>query len=116
MKRDNDKEEKKDEFVVKSLTPEERSRQLVEGIKKTVVPAFIGFAFALLFLWMQDRISGKPWFSILLLVGLFSYGIQKLTYPLLGVRVKEFGAKDWLYVEFLTIVYLLVFWTLLLNR
>ena len=115
MNKGKEKEDKKED-VVKSLTPEERNRLLVEGIKKTVVPAFIGFAFALLFFWMQDKIAGKPWISILLLTGLFSYVIQKLTYPLLNVRVKEFGAKDWLYVEFLTIIYLLVFWTLLLNK
>ncbi len=113
MKERKDKTEK--EPVVKTLTPEERKRLLVEGIKKTAVPAFIGAAFAELFILTGDKISGKPWFLVLLVVVLISYEIQRLIYPSLGVRVKEFETKDWLYVEFLTIMFLIVTWALLLN-
>ncbi len=110
------KEEKKEaQAVTKILTPDERKRLLVEGIKKTAVPAFIGAAFALLFVLTADKIAGKPWYLVLLLVALVSYYIQRFFYPFIDVRVREFEAKDWLYVEFLTIIYLLVFWTLLLN-
>ena len=102
--------------VVKSTTPDERKRLLIEGIKKTVVPAFISAALALvLFLKFGDAKEEVSWFSVLLLVVLLSYYIQRFLYPLIGVRVKEFETKDWLYVEFLTIIYLLVIWTLLLN-
>ena len=104
------------EPVIKTLTPEERKRSLIDGIKKTVVPAFIGAAFAVLFILTEDKILGKPWFVVLLLVVLLSYYIQRLSYPFIGVRVKEFETKDWLYVEFLTIIFLLVAWTLLLNN
>ena len=114
--KENPEKEKKEPEPVKVITPQERKRLLIEGIKKTIVPVFIGFIFALLFILMEDKITGKPWYSVLLLVGLVSYGVQKLIYPFLGVRVKEFGIKDWLYVEFLTIIYLLVFWILLLNK
>ena len=104
------------ETVVKIITPDERKRLLIEGIKKTVVPAFISAAFAILFfLRFGDAKEGVSWFSVLLLVVLLSYYIQRFLYPLIGVRVKEFETKDWLYVEFLTIIYLLVIWTLLLN-
>ena len=103
------------EPVVKAMTPDERKRVLIEGIKKTVVPAFIGAAFALLFILTAERIDGKPWYLVLLLVVFASYYIQKLLYPFIGVRVNEFETKDWLYVGFLTIIYMLVFWTLLLN-
>lgn len=110
------KEEKKEaEAVAKILTPDERKRLLIDGIKKTAVPAFIGAAFALLFVQTADQIAGKPWYLVFLLVIFVSYYIQRLLYPVINVRVKEFEAKDWLYVEFLTIIYLLVFWTLLLN-
>ena len=110
------KEEKKEaEAVAKILTPDERKRLLIEGIKKTAVPAFIGAAFALLFVQAADKIAGKPWYLVFLLVILVSYYIQRLLYPMIDVRIKEFQAKDWLYVEFLTIIYMLVFWTLLLN-
>lgn len=112
-----DKKEEKREAVpvAKILTPDERKRLLIEGIKKTAVPAFIGAAFALLFVQTADKIAGKPWYLVFLLVILVSYYIQRFLYPVINVRVKEFEAKDWLYVEFLTIIYMLVFWTLLLN-
>jgi len=34
---------------------------------------------------------------------------------MLGVKVDEFETKDWFYVEFMTIIFMLVSWTLLLN-
>lgn len=108
--------EKKTEAEPKSITPDERKRILVEGIKKTVVPAFISAAFALVFFLKFGNAKDVSWFSIILLVALLSYYIQRFLYPLIGVRVKEFEAKDWLYVEFLIIIYLLVFWTFLLNE
>ncbi|NJD78459.1 MAG: hypothetical protein FIB08_15425 [Candidatus Methanoperedens sp.] len=114
MKKEKETEEKKTE--PKTITPEERKRLQIEGIKKTVVPAFIGSGFAFLFFWMQDKITGKPWYSVFLLVGLVSYGIQKLLYPSLGVKVEEFKTMDWLGGEFLTIVFLLIVWILLLNN
>ncbi|MBU3967384.1 MAG: hypothetical protein KKG76_08435 [Euryarchaeota archaeon] len=116
MKEKIEKEEKKEaEPVVKVLTPGERKRQLIEGIKKTAFPAFIGAFFALvLFLKFYDA-KEVHWVSVLLLVALVSYYIQKLAYPMLGVKVDEFETKDWLYVELMTIIFLLVSWTLLLN-
>ena len=33
-----------------------------------------------------------------------------------GCKLKEFGTKDWLYVEFMTIIFLLVVWIILLNK
>ena len=104
------------EPAVKTITPDERKRLLIEGIKKTIVPAFISAAFAILFfVKFGDAKEKVSWFSAILLVVLLSYYIQRFLYPLIGVRVKEFETKDWLYVEFLIIIYLLVFWTLLLN-
>ncbi len=118
MKEKAEKEKKTETVpVVKSITPDERKRLLVEGIKKTVLPAFISAAFAIaFFLKFGAAKEGVSWFSVLLLVVLLSYYIQRFLYPLVGVRVKEFETKDWLYVEFLIIIYLLVFWTLLLNK
>lgn len=108
-----EKEAKKEE--PKIITPDERKRILIEGIKKTVLPAFLSAAFALMFFLKFGDAKGVSWLSIVLLVLLLSFYIQKLVYPLLNVRVKEFETKDWLYVEFLIIIYFLVFWTLLLN-
>ena len=106
----------KTETEVISKTPAERKRLLIEGIKKTIAPAFISVFFALLFFYKFGDASDISWFSVILLVLLVSYYIQKLSYPAIGVRVNEFETKDWLYVEFLIIIYFWVFWTLLLNK
>ncbi len=105
--------------VVKSAKPEERKQKFIEGIKKTVFPAFISAAFAILFFVKFGDSNAKEdpsWFSVVLLVILLSYYIQRVIYPLIGVRVKEFEKKDWLYVEFLVIIYFWVIWILLLNQ
>ncbi len=116
MKERIEKKEKKEaEPIVKKITPDEKQRMLIEGIKKTVVPAFIGAFFALLFFLKFGNASQISWFPVILLVVLVSYYIQRILYPQLGVRVNEFEMKDWIYVEFLIVIYLLVFWTLLLN-
>ena len=104
------------EPAARIITPDEGKRLLIEGIKKTVAPAFISVFFALLFLYKFGNASDISWFSVFLLVMLLSYYIQRLGYPLIGVRVKEFETKDWLYVELFTIIYFWVFWTLLLNN
>ncbi|VVB92220.1 Uncharacterised protein [uncultured archaeon] len=102
--------------VVKSTTPEERKQKFIEGIKKTVLPAFISAAFAILFFVKFGDAKDVSWFSVILLVLLLSYYIQRGIYPLIGVKVKEFETKDWLYVEFLVIVYFWIIWILLLNQ
>ncbi len=102
--------------VVKSTTPEERKQKFIEGIKKTVFPAFISMAFAILFFVKFGFAKDISWFSVILLILLLSYYIQRVIYPLIGVKVKEFETKDWLYVEFLVIVYFWVIWILLLNQ
>ncbi len=65
--------------------------------------------FAVLFVYQFGSATEIKWYSVFLLVLLLSYYIQRLTYPLIGVRVKEFETKDWLYVELFTIIYLLGF-------
>jgi hypothetical protein len=105
----------KKEIVVIEKTPHEKKRLLIEGIKKTVAPAFISAFFAIIFTYKFGDASGIAWFSVFLLVILVSYYIQKLAYPTIGVQVKDFETKDWLYVEFLVVIYFWVFWTLLLN-
>ena len=105
----------KKELEVIEKTPAEKKRLLIEGIKKTVAPAFISVFFAFIFKYKFGDASGIAWFSVFLLVILVSYYIQKLVYPTIGVRVKDFETKDWLYVEFLTVIYFWVFWALLLN-
>ena len=112
-----EKEKKADvEKVVKNITPDERKRIMIEGIKKTVAPAFISVFFALLFFVKFRDASEESWFSVILVVALISYYIQKFSYRFFGVKVEDFETKDWLYVEFFVVIYFWVFWTLLLNN
>ena len=107
-------EESKPALVIEK-TPEEKKQNHINGIIKTVVPALIGtLAGFFCFFQLKDG-TEFPWISIMLLVIISSYYAQRIIYPLIKIDVKEFGAKDWLYVEFITVDFWLVVWTLLLN-
>ena len=95
-------------------TPEEKKKIYIDGIKKRLVPSLIATFAGVLRLNLGYG-KGLPWLSIMLFVIIFSYYAQRLVYPLIGVDVKEFGIKDWFYVEFITIDLWLVVWTLLIN-
>jgi len=104
-------------------SPEEKKKNYVEGIIKTIVPSIIGTAAAIICFNSLGSGSSSgtnpgvevPWLSIMLFVIIFSYYAQRVLYPIIGINVKEFGAKDWFYVEFITVDIWLVVWTLLLN-
>ena len=96
-------------------TPDEKKKNYKDGIIKTIVPAFIGTAAAFFCFFQLGSGTEFPWLSVMLFVIIFSYYAQRLGYPAIGIDVKEFGNKDWFYVEFITIDFWLVVWTLLLN-
>lgn len=96
-------------------TPEEKQKLHKLGIIKTVVPAMIGALAGFISFFNLGDGTEYPWFSIILFVVIFSYYAQRLVYPVLGLDMKEFGKKDWFYVEFMTVIFWLVVWTLLLN-
>lgn len=96
-------------------TPEEKQKLHKLGIIKTVVPAMIGALAGFISFFNLGDGTEYPWFSIILFVVIFSYYAQRLAYPVLGLDMKEFGKKDWFYVEFMTVIFWLVVWTLLLN-
>ncbi|MBE0522807.1 MAG: hypothetical protein IBX40_00490 [Methanosarcinales archaeon] len=96
-------------------TPEEKKKNYINGIIKTIVPALIGTLAGLFCFYQLKDGTEFPWISIMLLVIISSYYAQRIIYPLIKIDVKEFGTKDWLYVEFITVDFWLVVWTLLLN-
>ncbi len=96
-------------------TPEEKKKNYKDGIIKTIVPALIGTAAGFFCLFQLGSGTEFPWLSVMLFVIIFSYYAQRLVYPVIGIDLKEFGKKDWFYVEFITIDFWLVVWTLLLN-
>ncbi|VVB72480.1 Uncharacterised protein [uncultured archaeon] len=99
----------------RTKSADERRRDRIDGIKKTVYPAALGVMAGFACYLVPDTISLLPWHFVFLVVILVTYTIQKFTYPLLQIDATAFQAKDWLYVEFMAIDLWLVTWTLLLN-
>lgn len=98
-------------------TPEEKKIAHREGIIKTAVASVIG-VIAGIIVFMQLGAGDDPtvkWYAIMTLVAGFSYYGMRLIFPAFKIRTKEFGFKDWFYVEFIVIDFCLVTWTLLLN-
>lgn len=101
----------------------DRKREQVEGIIKTLYPAFLGVIFGFISYYaFGTGISeegttglGYPWYFIIIVIGGATYYFQKYTYPLLKIKSEDFATKDWLYVEFIAIDLWLVTWTILLN-
>jgi hypothetical protein len=96
-------------------TPEEKKTIHKDGIIKTIVPALIGTVAGFICFLQLGSGTEIPWLSVMLFVIILSYYAQRLAYPIIGIDIKEFGNKDWFYVEFITIDFWLVVWTLLLN-
>jgi len=96
-------------------TPAERRKILMEGLKKTIVPAVLGVLAGLASYHVLGMGMELPWHFIMLNVILATLIIQRLVYPPLGINVLEFKPKDWFYVEFIAVDLWLVCWTILLN-
>jgi len=88
--------------------------QVVE-VKKMLVPALLGSLLGFVFYRYLGTGEGIPWFSPLFLALAAAYYLQRAIFPLLGLDVKEFERKDWLYVEFVVLLFLILSWTFLLN-
>jgi hypothetical protein len=93
----------------------ERKKDRIDGITKTVYPAFLGVLAGFACFYGADKISLLPWHFVMVVVILITYLIQKVTYPFIKIDVAGFHAKDWFYVEFMAIDLWLVTWTILLN-
>ncbi|AFV24075.1 hypothetical protein Mpsy_1869 [Methanolobus psychrophilus R15] len=101
--------------VIKVKTPEERKQAHIEGIIKTAVASIIGIIAGIL-AYTQFGVGDEiRWYAVLIIVAALAYYAQKLIFPLIKIDTKEFGFKDWFFVEFLVIDFCLVTWTLLLN-
>lgn len=101
----------------KVRTPEERKKAHMEGIIKTAVAAIIGVIAGIL-AYIQLGIAADPtvkWYAILIIIAVLSFYAMKLVFPVFKIKVKDFGFKDWFYVEFIVIDFCLVTWTILLN-
>jgi len=108
-------EVKKEPVRIKEKTPEERKLAYTQGIIKTIVASVIGIIAGFISLSQFGTAEDNRWFAVLVIIGALSYYAQRLIYPAIKINTKEFGFKDWFYVEFLVIDFCLVTWTMLLN-
>ena len=100
---------------IKEKTPEERKQNHIQGIIKTAVASIIGIIGGIMAHNQFGTAEDVRWYAVLTIVAVLAYYAQRLIYPSLKISTKEFGFKDWFYVEFLVIDFCLVTWTLLLN-
>ena len=102
-------------ITVKEKTPEERKQNHIDGIIKTVVASVIGIVAGFISFKQFGTAEDTTWYAILTIVAVLAYYAQRIIFPAIKINSKEFGFKDWFYVEFLVIDFCLVTWTLLLN-
>lgn len=100
---------------IKQMTPEEKQKAHREGIIKTIVSAILGIIAGFIMFNQYGTGEDRIWYVIFMIVIGITYFVQKLIYIPLKIDTKEFKFKDWFYVEFIVIDFLLVTWTLLLN-
>lgn len=101
----------------KMRTPEEKRQAHKEGIIKTAVASIVGIAAGII-AYLQLGVGDDPtikWYVIMMFIVGISFYVMKFTFPIFKIKPKEFGFKDWFYVEFIVIDFCLVTWTLLLN-
>jgi len=102
-------------ITVKEKTPQERREAHIQGIIKTAVASVIGIIAGFMAFSQFGAATDTKWYAVLVIVGVLAYYAQRIIYPAIKINTKEFGFKDWFYVEFLVVDFCLVIWTLLLN-
>ncbi len=102
-------------ITVKEKTPEERKQNHIEGIVKTAVASIIGIVAGFISFNQFGTAEDTTWYAILTIIAVLAYYAQRIIFPAIKINSKEFGFKDWFYVEFLVIDFCLVTWVLLLN-
>ncbi|RCV62830.1 hypothetical protein C5S53_17255 [Methanophagales archaeon] len=80
-----------------------------EGLKKTLIPLAFGIlAGALSFILIKDPVSTDG-----LIIAIIMIFVQKFVYQFLHIPME--GAKDWIYLAFMTLFCWFVAYTLMLN-
>ena len=102
-------------ILIKQKTPEEKQKAHKEGIIKTIVSSILGIIAGVVMFSQYGAGEDRIWYAILAIVIGITYYVQRIVYPMIKIDVKEFKAKDWLFVEIIVVDFFLVPWTLLLN-
>ncbi len=104
---------------VPEKTEEEKKKEYIDGIKKTIMPGIFGIigGFLSFHIAGEPLVYGEPQaragFGFVVLASIVL--LQKYVFPLININVKELEAKDWIYIVFITTTFWFVSWTFLLN-
>lgn len=80
-----------------------------EGLKKTLIPLAFGILAGILsFILIKDPVSTDG-----LIIAIIMIFVQKFVYQFLHILME--GAKDWIYLAFMTLFCWFVAYTLMLN-
>lgn len=95
------------------VSPEEKKRDHIGGIKKTLLPGIVGTIIGALSFYLITGGGMDDAAGFLLLV--VAIAALRYLFPLMGINPVDFERKDWFYVGFMTFNFWFVTWTLLLN-
>ena len=88
---------------------DKKKEEYAEGIIKTAVPSLFGvLAGVISFFVITNPVSEDG-----LLIAILMVLVQKFVYPFLHINME--GAKDWIYISFMTVFCWFVTFALLLN-
>ncbi len=114
-KEDVESEDQKDPLQIKEKTPEERKQAHIEGVIKTAVASVIGIIAGIAAYFALGSALDTAWYSVIIIVAILAFYLQRAVLPVIKIDTKQFGLKDWIYVEFLVLDFFLVTWILMLN-
>ena len=87
---------------------EKEKAEYVEGLKKTITPLLFGILAGLISFFVVKNPTSEDG----LLIAILMVMVQKFVYPFLHTSIK--GAKDWIYISFMTVFSWFISFTLLL--
>lgn len=98
---------------VPKKTEEEKKKEYIDGIKKTIIPGIFGIIGGILSFHIAGETQVRAGFGFIVLAIMVL--LQKYVFPLVNINAEELETKDWIYIVFITTTFWFVSWTLLLN-
>ncbi len=92
---------------------EKEKAEYEEGLKKTLTPLLFGVLAGVISYALYTYGYIEPTSEDGLLIAILMVLMQKFVYPYLHTSIK--GAKDWIYISFMTVFCWFLFFSLLLN-
>jgi uncharacterized membrane-anchored protein len=97
------------EIPKKKKTREDKQREHMDRIRRTLTASFLGIAAGVIAFFMQD----DPTTGLLLV--LIAIVIQRYLFIPLRRGMEPLNAKDWIYQGFMTLSFWFITWTILLT-